>query len=180
MKIWPKSLASCTFAPMYTIIAATNRKGSNTLKVAKQYQTFFEEAGVEASLFSLEEFSSFTRDDAFELQEQKYLVPTSKYVFVMPEYNGSFPGIFKLMMDLSNLAVSWNHKKVMLVGVSSGRAGNLRGIDIMTNMCHYMKMNVYHHKLPLSSITNELDGDRFSNQTTIDVIKSQIEGYINY
>ncbi|HPI55114.1 MAG TPA: NAD(P)H-dependent oxidoreductase, partial [Chitinophagaceae bacterium] len=156
---------------MYTIIAATNRKGSNTLKVAKQYQLFFQEAGVEAQLFSLEDFASFEYDEAYKQIEQAYLVPTSKYVFVMPEYNGSFPGIFKLMMDISNLAVAWNHKKVMLVGVSSGRAGNLRGIDIMTNMCHYMKMNVFHHKLPLSSILSELEDDRFVNKSTIDTIK---------
>jgi NAD(P)H-dependent FMN reductase len=68
----------------------------------------------------------------------------------------------------------------MLVGVANGRAGNLRGIDNMTNMCHYMKMNVFFNKLPLSSISAELADDVFSREATINSIKAQIEGFINF
>ncbi len=165
---------------MYTIISATNRLGSNSLKVAKQYQHFFKQQGIEAALFSLEEFKSMSRDEAYLSLEQQYLVPAQKFIFIMPEYNGSFPGIFKLMMDISDLPTCWNFKKVMLVGVSNGRAGNLRGIDIMTNMCNYMKMHVFYSKLPLSSVSKELQEDEFYHPQTIQSIQDQIAGYINY
>ncbi|HOZ50589.1 MAG TPA: NAD(P)H-dependent oxidoreductase [Chitinophagaceae bacterium] len=165
---------------MYTIISATNRLGSNTLKVAKQYQTFFAEHQIDAKLLSLEDFKSFTRDDHYNKLENDFLIPASKFIFIMPEYNGSFPGIFKLMMDISDLSTCWNFKKVMLVGVANGRSGNLRGIDNMTNMCNYMKMNVYFHKLPLSSISKELSNDVFINENTIHEVKNQIKGFVNY
>ncbi len=165
---------------MYTIISATNRVGSNTLKVAKQYQTFFAEHQIDAKLLSLEDFKSFTRDDHYNDLETEFLIPASKFIFIMPEYNGSFPGIFKLMMDISDLSTCWNFKKVMLVGVANGRSGNLRGIDNMTNMCNYMKMNVYFHKLPLSSISKELSNDMFINENTIQEVKNQIKGFVNY
>jgi len=173
-------MGACSFAAMFTIISATNRPDSQTLKVASQYQTFFKEQGVDAELFSLERFSSIVRDDAYEKLEQQYLVPTRKFIFVMPEYNGSFPGIFKLMMDISNLATCWNYKKVMLVGVANGRAGNLRGLDHMTNMCHYMKMEVYPKKLPLSLINRELADGKFVNEHTLQEIKQQIAGFIDF
>ena len=165
---------------MYTIIAATNRPGSNTLKVATIYQQYFKEEGIETKLLSLEDFTSMKRDEQFDLLEQEYLVPATKFIFVMPEYNGSFPGIFKLMMDISDLSVCWNFKKVMLVGVANGRSGNLRGIDNMTNMCHYMKMDVFFHKLPISSVSKELNHDAFVNENTIQEVKKQIKGYIHY
>ena len=98
----------------------------------------------------------------------------------MPEYNGSFPGIFKLLMGISDIAKCWNHKKVMLVGVANGRAGNLRGIDNMTNMCHYMKMNVFHHKLPISSVSAELVDGRLVHENTIATVTTQVESYIKY
>ena len=98
----------------------------------------------------------------------------------MPEYNGSFPGILKLLIDISDVRQCWNFKKIMLVGVANGRAGNLRGLDMMTNMCHYMKMNVYHDKLPISSVTNELENDLFKSENTINTIKNQIEGFIAF
>jgi len=165
---------------MYTIISATNRVGSNTLKVSKQYQSFFKEQGVDARIFSLEEFTSMKRDEHFNQIEQEYLAPTTKFVFVMPEYNGSFPGVFKLMMDISDLSICWNFKKVMLVGVANGRSGNLRGIDMMTNMCNYMKMDVFYMKVPISGITKELQDDIFVNENTIHEIKTQISGFVNY
>ena len=165
---------------MYTIIAATNRVGSNTLKVAKEYQRLFADLGVDANLYSMEQFTSLHRDEHFNDIERDLLIPTQKFVFIMPEYNGSFPGIFKLMMDISDITKCWYHKKVMLVGVANGRAGNLRGIDNMTNMCHYMKMNVFHQKLPISSVSNELVDDRLVNENTIKAVQSQIESFINY
>lgn len=165
---------------MYTIISATNRNGSNTLKVSKQYQTFFKEQGIDAKLLSLEDFNSFHRDENFNQLESEFLAPASKFIFIMPEYNGSFPGVFKLMMDISDLSVCWNFKKVMLVGVANGRAGNLRGIDIMTNMCNYMKMHVFFNKFPISSVSSEIENDVFIKEQTIQTIKSQIEGFIKF
>lgn len=154
--------------------------GSNTLKVAKEYQRYLLEEGQESTLYSLEHFRSFSKDQDFIQIEESILVPTSKFVFVMPEYNGSFPGIFKLMMDISDITRCWNHKKVMLVGVANGRAGNLRGIDNMTNMCHYMKMHVLPNKLPISSVSAELEADRFFKEPTLNAIRQQIRQFIDF
>ena len=165
---------------MYTIISATNRIGSFSLKVAKQYQAFFAEQKVNTTLLSLEEMKSLEKDDNFLDIEKNILIPTEKFIFIMPEYNGSFPGIFKLMIDLSDIRQCWNFKKVMLVGVANGRAGNHRGLDMMTNMCHYMKMNVYHDKLPISGIMHEIQNDKFIHENTITTIQNQINGFINF
>lgn len=165
---------------MYTIISGTNRPNSNTLKVAKHYQSFFESKNISAKLLSLEQLTSIHRDENFNKIEKEILIPTEKFIFVMPEYNGSFPGILKLLIDISDVRQCWNFKKIMLVGVANGRAGNLRGLDMMTNMCHYMKMNVYHDKLPISSVTNELENDLFKSENTINTIKNQIEGFIAF
>jgi NAD(P)H-dependent FMN reductase len=68
----------------------------------------------------------------------------------------------------------------MLVGVATGRAGNLRGIDNMTNMCHYMKMNVLPNKLSISNINHELQEGVLMNENTVQTIKTQIEQFIHY
>ena len=43
-------------------------------------------------------------------------------------------------------------KKVALVGVSSGRAGNLRGMEHLTGVLHYLSMQVMPNKLPISRL----------------------------
>ncbi len=165
---------------MYTIISGTNREGSNTLKIATILQQKLKNLSIEASIFSLEEIDMLKRNEKFEQLEAQYLIPTQKFIFITPEYNGSFPGVFKLMIDMSKIDVCWNHKKVMMLGISSGRAGNLRGLDTLTNMCNYMKMNVFHQKLPLSLINNELKDDALVNDFTIETIDASLKNFISY
>jgi chromate reductase, NAD(P)H dehydrogenase (quinone) len=165
---------------MYTIIACTNRVGSNTKKVATAYQKYFKEQGVDAQLFSLEEITMTERNEAFVALENKYLISTDKYIFIAPEYNGSFPGIMKLMMDMSQVDKCWHHKKALLTGLATGRAGNLRGLDMMSNIFHYLKMDVHKTKIPLSAIQLELENDVFIKEETVRLIKEQIRSFINF
>ena len=166
---------------MITLIAATNRPGSRTLQLAQHYKQVLTSAGVDVQLFSLADFASWHRDAAFVAQEAQYLIPANKFIFILPEYNGSIPGIFKLMLDISDIKSCYHHKKVMLVGLSTGRAGNLRGLDVMTNMAHYLHMHVFYNKLPISGIQHLMDNNGQIHDTTLQqTIEQQIHDFIAY
>ena len=137
---------------MITVISGTSRKDSMTLRVAKYYQNCLAQHTDEVKLLSLEDMELGKRGDDLLKIEEELLIPTEKFVFVMPEYNGSFPGILKMMIDNSDIRKCWWHKKALLVGVADGRAGNLRGMEHMTNILHYIKVNVHYNKIPLSKI----------------------------
>jgi len=142
---------------MITIISGTNRHDSMTLRVAQLYLQLLQEVQAPGTvkLLNLEDHTVWVRDEAFRDMEATYLIPAEKFVFVMPEYNGSFPGILKLMMDNSDIRKAFWHKKAALTGLADGRAGNLRGLDHMTNILNYLKILVWHHKIPISRI-NEI------------------------
>lgn len=166
---------------MITIISGTNRKGSMTLKVAKHYQKIMKQLGIDAHLISLEGLNTWERNAQFLQLEQEVLIPSEKFFFIMPEYNGSFPGILKLMMDNSDIRQCWWHKKAAMVGVANGRGGNLRGIEHMTNILHYLKMNVLYNKLPISKINEEMDTEgQWLRQDIQDAITEQIEQFLKY
>lgn len=165
---------------MITIIAGTNRVGSYTLKLAKIYKAFLEEEKVEAQIFSLEEINMLQRNEAFEKLEEKYLLHSDKFILIAPEYNGSFPGILKLMIDMTDVKNVWHHKKICLTGVASGRAGNLRGLDVLTNMFHYMRMIVHPNKLPFSGIQNEIINDTLAIPSTEESIQEQIKMFVAF
>jgi chromate reductase, NAD(P)H dehydrogenase (quinone) len=167
---------------MILIIAGTNRLGSNTLKIATHYQKVLIEKGQEVKLLSLERLTTLQKDANFIQLEETYLKPATKYIIISPEYNGTFPGILKLLFDLSDIRNVWTNKKVALVGISNGRAGNLRGLDHLTNMLHYIKVNVMPNKLPISLVNkmiNETNG-AVTDEATIDVIETQIDEIIKY
>ena len=99
----------------------------------------------------------------------------------MPEYNGSYPGILKLMIDNTDVKKAWAHKKVLLTGVSSGRAGNLRGMEHLTGVLLHMKMLVHPNRLPISLVDTLMDEHfQFTDTSTLKAIHTQLDEFINF
>jgi NAD(P)H-dependent FMN reductase len=171
---------------MITIIASTNRPGSSTLKMAKYYQQKLQEKGVEAGLLSLAQLPPNLietdlygkRSPGFE-SIQQVITQTDKFIFVIPEYNGSYPGVLKVFIDACDFPASFYDKKAALVGISSGKYGNIRGIDHFTGVCHYVHLNVMALKLHISGIHKEFDGTgQLLNADTIKFTNEQIDKFI--
>ena len=165
---------------MYTIISGTNRKGSHTEQVAKEYQRILKEKGIQAEIFSLKNIDPLNRNEEFIRIENEILIPTTKFIFIIPEYNGSYPGVLKAMIDNSDIRKVWHFKKALLTGVATGRAGNLRGMDHLADTLHYLKMNVHYNKLPISLIDKVMNADGHLNKETEAVINAQLDDYIEF
>lgn len=174
---------------MITVISGTNSHKSNTLKVAQVQYKYLRSKGVECQLLSLTDLpSDFISNEMYEMPspsfaafQEKYLLPTEKYVIAIPEYNGGVPGIFKLMIDGSDIKNAWWNKKASLTGVAAGRSGNLRGLDHMTNMLNYLKMDVLKNKIPISQIHTLLDEDgNLTHEPTIQLLHEQMDQLIAF
>lgn len=166
---------------MYTIISGTNRPGSNTLKVAKEYQRILKEKNVDVKLLSLEGINFMHRDEHFQLIEKEILIPSEKYIFIVPEYNGSFPGALKMLMDNVKPYNMWWHKKALLTGVSTGRAGNTRGMDHLASILNFLKITVHPNQLPISVVDKLMDADgRFTDEVTLKLINQQLDSFIEW
>lgn len=173
---------------MITLVSGTNRPGSNTAKVARAYSAVLSGLGAGHQLLSLE---SLPHDFAFTYMTdtqspetrgmiEKYVRNADKLVVVIPEYNGTFPGIFKLFLDAihpRDLA----GKKLAIVGVSSGRGGNVRGIDQLTNALHYMAVNIFPQHVAVSRVRELFDAEgRLSDPFTQTALEKQASGFLEF
>jgi len=173
---------------MVTIISATNRPGSSTLKLAKYYQKKLNEKGLESGLLSLSQLpgnlieTDFFGKRSAEFQKiQDIITATDKFLFFIPEYNGSFPGILKLFIDACSFPESFYEKKAALAGLSSGKYGNIRGIDHFTGICHYLHLHVMPLKIHIADIKSELNanGDLFK-EDTVKFTNEQMDKFIAF
>lgn len=163
---------------MVTIVSGTNRKGSNTLKIARQYRSLLAQKGIEAGLFSLEDVDVLHHDEAFQRIEEELIIPTTHFIFIIPEYNGSYPGVLKSLFDTSSSHNIWFHKKALLTGLATGRAGNLRGLDHLADVLHYLKFTIHPDKLPISSVHNLLETGEITDAATLAAIDQQLNDFI--
>jgi NAD(P)H-dependent FMN reductase len=164
---------------MVTIISGTNRKYSNTFKIASEYQLILHEKGIDAGILSLEDLDLLHYNSFFEIIENEIIIPTTHFIIVSPEYNGSFPGVLKLLFDNSHTHDIWFHKKALLTGVASGRAGNLRGMDHLADVLNYLKITVHPNKLPISAVNNLMGSNgKIMDENTLNAIHQQLDEFI--
>ena len=166
---------------MITIISGSNRDDNNTKKVALEYQRLLKEKNVPAQIFSLDEINSTLRNESFINSENELLIPSERFIIIMPEYNGSYPGILKLMMDNTDIKKVWWYKKVLLTGVSTGRAGNLRGMEHLSGVLLHLRMQVHYNRLPISLVDKLMDEeDHFKDISTLNAINIQLDEFLKF
>jgi len=173
---------------MITIISATNREDSLTAKVAGVYSQFLNQMNVENQVMDLCDlpkdfvFSNFYGASTTPFAEivQKYIKNADKFVVVSPEYHGSYPGIFKAFFDCIG-GENIKTKKVTLVGVSTGRAGNLRGMEHLTALFHHLRAEVFSLKPKLSQVHKLLNDERkIEDAETVKLIQDHLEGFMDF
>jgi|SRR5688572_14221189 len=174
---------------MITVVSGSYRKDNLTISLSNTYIDILQERN---QPFQLLDFRTLPVSFLYENEIfgssssevnnllKRYVVGADKFIFITPEYNGSFPGIVKAFIDISDPA-SWAGKKAALAGTSTGRAGNLRGMDHLTSILEHLEIHVMPQKLPVSRIKQLMNHEmKITDQETIRAVTAQIDKFILY
>jgi NAD(P)H-dependent FMN reductase len=182
---------------MITIISSTNRKNSETIKFAQHYYEqlkaktteevrLLDLCDVPNDMLHQDMYSADNQSLALRAIQEDCMIPADKFVFIAPEYNGSIPGILKLFIDACSVykmkdTFKSGDKKALLVGISSGRAGNLRGMIHLTGMLNYLNITVHPNQLPISSIGDLFDAEgKITHADTLKATDAQMDEFLKY
>lgn len=178
---------------MITVIVGTNRKKSEAGNFAKRYYeiikskhqdvNFLHLKDVDTSVYNPDMYDNTLDQSLLKIQED-WLIPSDKFIFVIPEYNGGMPGALKMFIDaisINERPATFDGKKAAIVGVSSGRAGNLRGMEHLTGVLNYLGTIVLPNRQPYSSIYKLLDANgNITDDSTVEVIEKHVEQIIKF
>jgi NAD(P)H-dependent FMN reductase len=148
------------------IISGTNRPISNTLRIARIVQRQYEQAGVHCTLFSLADLpieiyspDAYTNKPAMFVEIQRKILAAAGLHFVVPEYNGSFPGVLKHFIDMLKFPDSLDHKPAAFVGLANGQWGGLRAVEQMQMVVGYRNAHVFPDRIFVPQVQTKLDGN---------------------
>ena len=173
---------------MKLIVSATNRENSFTLKVSEIVKGLYEELNEPCELLDLR---SIDFKDVLihpypkELPEGlntacDKIVKAEALVIVCPEYNGSFPGIFKYFLDHWHYPQSFSHKPVCLIGLSSGQFGALRAVEQLTGVFLYRHSFLFPDRVFIKHIQNILKSGRIIDEDLLKLMRNQTLNFTKF
>jgi NAD(P)H-dependent FMN reductase len=112
------------------VLVGTVRVGRESIKAARYIADFVHRHGAEVIFVDPIEFNFPGDGNDPESKDPRYtdiVRRADAFFIVTPEYNQSFPGSLKRMLD-SELEL-YNHKPVAFAGVSNGNWGGVRAVE---------------------------------------------------
>lgn len=174
---------------MITIISGTNRTGNVSVSVAATALELLTSMGVPAQLLDLQKLPRDfvfrndvygTADPGFSAIASQFVADADGFIFIVPEYNGSFPGVCKAFID-AVWPEYFHGKKAALIGLSSGRAGNVRGLDHLTNILNYLQVTIHPMKQAIPHIEAHLNNEgRLNDEKTIKTMERMLKGLVGF
>jgi NAD(P)H-dependent FMN reductase len=174
---------------MITIIVGTNRRDSVSQLVALQYAEILEEQGVESAIFNLHDlphdfiksalYENVGKNEQFN-QVRTLMNESTKFVFVIPEYNGSFPGVLKAFIDGLDRSRALTDKKCALVGISSGDQGAGIALSHFNDILNYCGTNVLAYRLRIPKIGDTMTDNRITDEVLLLKIHKQAQKLIAF
>lgn len=174
---------------MITIVVGTNRRDSISQQIGIQYSEILEEHDIDASVLNLMDLpSDFIKSALYEnvgKNEEfntirELMNQSQKFVFVIPEYNGSFPGVLKAFLDGLDRAKALTDKKCALIGISAGDQGAGLALSHFTDILHYCGTNVLAYKLRLAKIGDSMTDKKITNDLYLSKIQKQAQKLIEF
>ena len=174
---------------MITLVSGTNRPHSVTRQVLDIYQGMLKRKGVDSEVIDLMDlpddfiatslYDNSGKNESFNPMREQML-KAERFVFFVPEYNGSFPGILKVFIDGLAYPKTFKGKKCALVGLSSGVQGSVLAMSHLTDIFNYSKMHVLAEKPKLLHIENHLKDGEITNPLFKSLLEEQIESFLKF
>lgn len=174
---------------MIEIISGTNRPGAVSAQIAELYQQLLKARGEDSQVLDLIElpndftvsalYESSGTNEAFN-QLAHRLRCCSKLVFIVPEYNNSFPGVLKAFIDGMPYPSPFKGRKCAMVGLSSGSQGGGMAMSHLTDIFNYLGMHVLAQKPRLGYIEKNMHEGKLINDSYKKYLEEQIEALIGF
>ena len=171
-----------------TIVSGTNRKGSNTLKIAKQVRGMYQKLGAEVELLDLCQLPAeiFT-PEAYETKPAAFgvfsdtVLRCDGLVLITPEYNGGAPGVLKYFIDMLKFPESFDSRPVCFVGLAAGNWGALRPVEQLQQIFGYRNAYIFPKRVFIPGVIEVLDDKgAVSDQDLKTRLERQSEDFLGF
>lgn len=143
------------------IVCGTNREGATSRLLAKETEAILRPLCSVDFIDMAELPIDALRADAYRSPSAgvKALVDrfvcTDGAVFIIPEYNGSFPGVLKVFVDMLPYPQGFDRRPCAYVGIAAGQFKGLRAVEHFQQIAGYRNAHHFPQRLFIGDSGNQ-------------------------
>lgn len=170
------------------IISGTDRPSSNAMRISRYVKKKYEAEGIDANIIDLQDFplkdvigGKYGEEIPSVSEFRKPVVEADGLVFVIPEYNGSFPGILKMFVDYLPFPRAFEKHPMAFIGEASGAFGGLRAVEQFQMIANYRNALQFPERVFISRVSSEFDEkEGLSDPFKEELLNSQVQNFIEF
>lgn len=170
------------------IISSTDRPNSTSLAVSNYVKKLFMKWDIAAHVISLADFpladvkgGKYGEKIVSIENFRKPILEADAILWVIPEYNGSFPGVLKLFIDYLPFPEAFLKTKMSFIGVAAGAFGGLRAVEQFQMIMNYRNAPQFQERVFIQRSNTTFDPERGLNTTLQqELLEKQIQGFLQF
>lgn len=146
------------------IISSTDRPNSKSLEVGNYIAKLYQKEGVSTEVISLEDFplvdvagGPYGDDIPSITAFREPILKADALMFIIPEYNGGFPGILKMFIDYLPFPGSFEKLPLAFIGIAAGAFGGLRPVEQFQMVANYRNAIQFPERVFINRVGKEFD-----------------------
>jgi len=172
------------------VIPGTNRSGSLSGHLATTVEGCYRDLGHEVDRIDpCDMGADFLDPDAYREPAPavgsmvKRFLAADGVVFIVPEYNGSYPGVIKLFIDMLPDPQGFEGRPCAFIGLAAGQFKGLRAVEHLQAVAGYRNAIVFPRRIFIGDSYKQFDlesGGRLLDQELEGRIREQAAGFVEF
>lgn len=174
---------------MITILSGTNRHDSTTFQIAKMAEQYLQKLPTTVQILDLK----ILPENLFQPHHYKEGIPLSFRPFetmlaqahgilvVVPEYNGSYPGVLKYFLDLLPPKTLYE-KPTGFIGLGSGDLGGRTPVEQLQTVFLYRHAHLFGPNLLIRKVNKTLDDTKthFLDESLEERFQQLLQSFVGF
>ena len=170
------------------VVNGTNRQGSLSRGISTWCVEQLVKLGHEAEVLDCIEMGpAFLHPNAYKEPEDSVTDLVNRFmdsdgvIFAVPEYNGSFPGVVKLLIDMLPYPEGFDARPCMFIGIAAGQFAGLRAVEHLQQVAGYRNAHIYPRRTFIADSYKKVSADKGPIDDELgERIRANLSGFLTY
>ena len=169
------------------VVCGTNREGALSRLLAQEVVQTYVNRGHEVDLLDMADLpveamlpTAYKEPAANVTAFVERFLMSDGVVFVIPEYNGSYPGVVKLFVDMLPYPAGLDSRPCAFIGLAAGQFKSLRSVEHFQQVAGYRNAYVYPRRIFIGDSFKQFVDGKLADDELTSRMNEQADGFLKF